>query len=199
MHEAELEDNNYAALMIKNESTLDIVRDQGMEWVESILTKNTQIPIKVIELELPTIPKFNSENSVIDQRSEFLGWISQVRSSPYKKCLDLKFDRRVQGIEYRSKEYTIPRIACANKVCMPIVKNKTKFSISFILPIAELGGVEKAIFNIAKYFKKMGWETCLVIIQSNVILCTEETLKIFDKFIFVFMLKLQKCCSDNLL
>ena len=69
--------------------------------------------------------------------------------------------------------------------CMPIVKNRTKLSISFILPVAEFGGVEKVIFNIAKYFKKMGWETCLVVIQSNDILCTEETLKIFDKFIFV--------------
>jgi len=68
---------------------------------------------------------------------------------------------------------------------MPIVKNKTKLSISFILPVAEFGGVEKVIFNIAKFFKKMGWETCLVIIQSNDILCSEETLKIFDKFIFV--------------
>ena len=184
-YESKLEGNNCAAFMIKNEIIIDIVRDQGMEWVQSILTYNNKIPIKVIELELPTIPKFNSGNSFIDQRPEFLGWISQVRSSQYKKCLDLKFDRRSQGIGYRSKEYTIPRNACDNKVCMPIVKNKTKLSISFILPIAEFGGVEKVIFNMAKFFKKMGWETCLVIIQSNDILCTEETLKIFDKFIFV--------------
>lgn len=181
------------ALMVPPALLQDILRDASTDWINTLTSAGSQVPLAALELRLPqTHPAMEwldpteapADRPVPVASFEFLSLVHRLRASAFRAAGLQGWDWRVPDIAWRRGPHGVLRRSFDGEPAFPRVADGRRH-IGFVLPLVEFGGVEKVGLNMARGLAAQGWVPHLIVVGARDAVLTAEWSAAFDSISFL--------------
>ncbi len=152
-----------------------VMRDDTDGWIRSLMHE-PQPAVELIEARLPDV----EEELVLPALGHLLSEAAALRRLWHARP---RMDVRWRDRRWRPMPHRIARDLAGTGPLYPFVPRNRR-EIAFVLPVADLGGVERVVMNYAAVCRKRGYGTHLVVTESDDAALPEPFREAFDTIAF---------------
>lgn len=168
-------------LMLEGRILDEILEDESMDWINTIISETCAPPVALVELALPAHVDLSglSDTAAFD----FLIALRRMRAETDPAAAQPR-EWRKPGIPWREKAHKIVRDSFDGAPVYPRLADGARH-VGFVLPLVEFGGVEKVALNMAAGLKAHGWVPHLFVVGQDDGAISREWTEVFASVNFL--------------